>query len=133
MMMKRKQTVIVLAILAVILVLELLPYGAVLHFGNPEGEPFRETFSYFDLTPYGYANFGPFITALQTCSLLVMSVVDLFLNNRRLKNALRIVAFVALVASLGPLLVNCYSIIGGAISILLLAVLIISMKKEEKV
>ena len=133
MMMKRKQTVIVLAILAVILVLELLPYGAVLHFGNPEGEPFRETFSYFDLTPYGYANFGPFITALQTCSLLVMSVVDLFLNNRRLKNALRIVAFVALVASLGPLLVNCYSIIGGAISILLLAVLIISIKKEETV
>ena len=132
-MMKRKQTVIVIAILAVILVLELLPYGAVLHFGNPEGEPFRETFSYFDLTPYGYANFGPFITALQTCSLLVMSVVDLFLNNRRLKNALRIVAFVALVASLGPLLVNCYSIIGGAISILLLAVLIISMKKEETV
>lgn len=133
MMMKRKQNVIVLAILVVILVLELLPYGAVLHFGNPEGEPFRETFSYFDLTPYGYANFGPFITALLTCSLLVMSVVDLFLSNRRLKNALRIVTFVALIASLGPLLVNCYSIIGGAISILLLAVLIISMKKEESV
>ena len=132
-MMKRKQNVIVLAILVVILVLELLPYGAVLHFGNPEGEPFRETFSYFDLTPYGYANFGPFITALLTCSLLVMSVVDLFLSNRRLKNALRIVTFVALIASLGPLLVNCYSIIGGAISILLLAVLIISMKKEESV
>ena len=133
MVMRRKQTVIALAILVVILVLEILPYGAVLHFANPEGEPFREMFSYFDLTPYGYANFGPFITALQTCSLLVMSVVDLFLNNCRLKNALRIVAFVALVASLGPLLVNCYSIIGGAISILLLAVLIISMKKEETV
>ena len=132
-MINRKQPIILVAILIAILVLEVLPYGAVLHFGNPEGEPFRETFSYFDLTPYGYANFGPFITALQTCSLLVMSVVDLFLNNRRLKNALRIVAFVALVASLGPLLVNCYSIIGGAISILLLAVLIISMKKEETV
>lgn len=132
-MIKRKQSIILVAILIAILVLEVLPYGAVLHFANPEGEPFRETFSYFDLTPYGYANFGPFITALQTCSLLVMSVVDLFLNNRRLKNALRIVAFVALVASLGPLLVNCYSIIGGAISILMLAVLIISLKKEETV
>ena len=129
-MIKRKQSIILVAILIAILVLEVLPYGAVLHFANPEGEPFRATFSYFDLTPYGYANFGPFITALQTCSLLVMSVVDLFLNNRRLKNALRIVAFVALVASLGPLLVNCYSIIGGAISILLLVVLIISLKKE---
>ena len=132
-MLKRKQPIVIFAILIVILVLELLPYGAVLHFGNPEGEPFRETFSYFDLTPYGYANFGPFITALLTCTLLVMSVVDLFLSNRRLKNALRIVTFVALIASLGPWLVNCYSIIGGAISILLLAVLIISMKKEETV
>ena len=132
-MIKRKQPIILVAILIAILVLEVLPYGAVLHFANPEGEPFRETFSYFDLTPYGYANFGPFITALLTCSLLVMSVVDLFLSNRRLKNALRIVTFVALIASLGPLLVNCYSIIGGAISILLLAVLIISMKKEESV
>jgi hypothetical protein len=132
-MIKRKQLIILIAVLIAILVLEVLPYGAVLHFANPEGEPFRETFSYFDLTPYGYANFGPFITALLTCSLLVMSVVDLFLSNRRLKNALRIVTFVALIASLGPLLVNCYSIIGGAISILLLAVLIISMKKEESV
>ena len=132
-MIKRKQLIILIAVLIAILVLEVLPYGAVLHFANPEGEPFRETFSYFDLTPYGYANFGPFITALLTCTLLVMSVVDLFLSNRRLKNALRIVTFVALIASLGPWLVNCYSIIGGAISILLLAVLIISMKKEETV
>ena len=129
-MIKRKQSIILVAVLIAILVLEVLPYGAVLHFANPEGEPFRETFSYFDLTPYGYANFGPFITALLTCSLLVMSVIDLFLSNRRLKNALRIVAFVALIVSLGPLLVNCYSIIGGAISILLLVVLIISLKKE---
>lgn len=40
-MLKRKQPIIIFAVLIVILVLELLPYGAVLHFGNPEGEPFR--------------------------------------------------------------------------------------------
>ena len=132
--MKSRKYICLIVIIAVV-ILELLPYGAVLNFARPpeEGGAWRETFSYFDLTPYGYANFGPFITALLTCSLLVMSVVDLFLSNRRLKNALRIVTFVALIASLGPLLVNCYSIIGGAISILLLAVLIISMKKEESV
>ena len=132
-MMKRKQAVIVFAVLVVILVLEILPYGAVLHFGNPEGEPFRETFSYFDLTPYGYANFGPLITAMLTCVLLVMSVIGLFVDNGRIKSTIKIVSFIALVASLAPLLVNCYSVIGGTISVLMLAVLIISLKKEEMV
>lgn len=132
-MIKRKQTAIAFAVLVVILVLEILPYGAVLHFANPEGEPFRETFSYFDLTPYGYANFGPFITAVLTCVLLVMSVIGLFVDNGRIKNTIKIVSLIALIASLAPLLVNCYSVIGGAISILLLAVFIISLKKEETV
>ena len=79
-MIKRKQPIILVAILIAILVLEVLPYGAVLHFANPEGEPFRETFSYFDLTPYGYANFGPFITAILMCVLLILSVIKLFVD-----------------------------------------------------
>ena len=46
-----------LGILPVItIVLEILPYGAVCNFANPEGEVLRETFSNFDLTPFGYAN-----------------------------------------------------------------------------
>lgn len=44
-------------------VLELLPYGAVCNFANPDGKPWRRTYSYFDLTPFGYANFAPFLTA----------------------------------------------------------------------
>lgn len=129
-MIKRKQPIILVAVLIVILVLEVLPYGAVLHFANPEGEPFRETFSYFDLTPYGYANFGPFITAMLTCVLLVLSVINLFVDKGRIKKTIKIISLVALIASLMPLLVNSYSIIGGAISILLLAVFIISLTKE---
>lgn len=124
-MIKRKQPIILIAVLIAILVLEILPYGAVLHFANPEGEPFRETFSYFDLTPYGYANFGPFITAILTCVILVLSVISLFVDKG--KNA---ISLVALITSLMPLLVNCYSMIGGAISILLLAVFIISLTKK---
>ena len=128
MVMRRKQTVIALAILVVILVLEILPYGAVLHFGNPEGEPFRATFSYFDLTPYGYANFGPFITAILTCVLLVLFVIKLFVD--KCEKAIKIISIIALITSLMPLLVNCYSMIGGAISILLLAVFIILLTKK---
>ena len=129
-MPKRKQPIVIFAILIVILVLELLPYGAVLHFGNPEGEPLRETFSYFDLTPYGYANFGPFITAILTCVLLVISIIHLLVDNDKIKTTIKIVSLIALVASLAPLLVDCYSVIGGAISFLLLVIVVISMKKD---
>lgn len=130
-MLKRKQPIIAFAILIVILVLELLPYGAVLHFGNPEGEPLRETFSYFDLTPYGYANFGPFITAILTCVLLVLSIINLLVETGKIKTIIKIVSLIAFVISLAPLLVNCYSVLGGAISVLLLLVFIISLKKLE--
>ena len=54
-----------------ILVLELLPNGVVLNFANPEGAPWRKTYSYFSLTPFGYANFGPFITSVLTCILII--------------------------------------------------------------
>ena len=132
-MLKRKQPVIVFAVLIVILVLELLPYGAVLNFANAEGEVLRSTYSYFDLTPYGYANFGPFITAILTCVLLVISVINLLVDNDKIKMTIKIVSFIALVASLAPLVVDCYSVVGGVISSLLLLVLIISLKKEETV
>lgn len=129
-MLKRKQPIVIFAVLIVILVLELLPYGAVLHFGNPEGEPLRETFSYFDMTPYGYANFGPFITAILTCVLLVISIINLLVDNDKIKTTIKIVSLIALVASLAPLIVNSYSVIGGVISLLLLVIVVISMKKD---
>lgn len=129
-MLKRKQPIVIFAILIVILVLELLPYGAVLHFGNPEGEPLRETFSYFDMTPYGYANFGPFITAILTCVLLVISIINLLVDNYKIKSTIKIVSLIALVASLAPLIVNSYSVIGGVISFLLLVIVVIPIKKD---
>ena len=49
---------------ALTLVLEALPYGAVLQFARPAAAPLRELYSYFDLTPFGYANFAPLFTAL---------------------------------------------------------------------
>ena len=60
---------------AVALILEILPFGAVCNFANPDGEPWRETFSYFSLTPFGYANAGPFITAVITCIVFVLLIL----------------------------------------------------------
>lgn len=105
------------------LILEALPYGAVLNFANPEGEPYRRTFSYFDMTPFGYANFGPFITALLTCVMTILVLIWCFTKNDKLYEGAAIVAMIAFLASLSPLLLGlrCFSIVGASISLVLLA------------
>ena len=103
-------------------VLELLPYGVVLNFANPEGEPWRRTYSYFSLTPFGYANFGPFITAILTCALLALAVIYLFKPRKGLKTAILNVSGFATVASLMPLMFGFeYITVIGVIITLLLA------------
>ena len=103
-------------------VLELLPYGVVLNFANPEGEPWRRTYSYFSLTPFGYANFGPFITAILTCALIELAVIYLFKPRMGLKRAILIVSGFATVASLMPLMFGFdYITVIGVIITLLLA------------
>ena len=65
--MKKRFLYLILPIIT--LILEALPYGAVCIFASSPTEKHRETFSYFDLTPFGYANFAPLFTAIITCSL----------------------------------------------------------------
>ena len=102
-------------------VLELLPYGAVCNFANPEGEPWRRTYSYFDLTPFGYANFAPFLTALLTCALLVLLIVSI-VTKKQMRAPMLSVSVIATLLSLAPLLlgVSFFSLVGAMISLALL-------------
>ena len=106
----------------VTLVLELLPLGAVCNFANPEGEPLRRTFSYFDLVPFGYANFSPLLTAILTCVITVLLVSYLFSGSRRLIRITAVLTLAAGALSLCPLLygIRFYSVVGGLISLTLL-------------
>ncbi len=103
------------------LILELLPNGVVLNFANPDGEPFRETYSYFSMTPFGYANFGPLLTAALTCVLVVLVVMNCVKPKRGLKNAMINVSGLATVTSLMPLMfgIDYITGIGIAVSVLL--------------
>lgn len=113
-----------LIILVMILILELLPYGAICNFkAGPEKGLIRETYSYFDLTPFGYANFGPFLTAVLTCIMLVFAVLCLLKPLPKIRSIWKVLSVIAIVASLAPIMfgLHFYSVVGGAISILLVA------------
>ena len=104
------------------LIPELLPYGVVLNFANPDGEPWRRTYSYFSMMPFGYANFGPLITAILTCVMLILVIFYLFKPHKGLNTAITNVAGFATVASLLPLMFGFdYITVIGVIITLLLA------------
>lgn len=109
------------------LILEILPYGAVCNFANPENEPLRKTFSYFDLTPFGYANFAPFLTAITTCVILVLLLVYLFTGKTKTITATKVLLCVGVILSLCPLLfgINFFSVVGAWITTSLIAELVL--------
>ncbi len=134
---KRKRSFVLLALTFMILILEIIPYGAILEFAHMSPDLtlgyYEEHFSYFDPIVYGYGHFGPLLTAVSTCILAVFAVVAVFLEGRAVRIALRVASLLTLLFSLTPLLTGCYSLVGGAISALLLVTCIISLKKEETI
>ena len=118
--MKSKK-ILLFALSLLVLVLELLPYGAVLRFANPDGEPWRKTFSYFDLINVGYANFAPFITAILTCILIGLIIINWFRVSKRLNIAIKCISGIAMVTSVLPILngIEYISIVGICITGLL--------------
>ncbi len=131
-MKKYKIALIVSVIVSIIL--ETLPFGAVCNFATPE-KTIRQTFSYFSLTPYGYANFGPFITACLSCILLLLSVLLFTKFSSRIKKIASVISGISVVTSFMPLMFgfNYYSVVGGFISALMIIQLVIIMiiKKRD--
>ena len=127
-----KKKLIMLCTTLIALVLEILPYGAICNFANPEGKPWRRTYSYFDLTPFGYANFAPFIVALLTCVLIILIVVSL-VSKKEMKASILAVSAIATVLSLAPLLygIRFFSVVGALISVALAITTVIAFIKEK--
>ena len=131
--MKKRLLYLILPI--VTLILEILPYGAVLNFMRPPASGqddapighFRELYSYFDLTPFGYANFAPFITAIITCTVLLLMVVYCLTGNLKWASAAKNVLYVCTAISLCPLLygIHFFSVVGGLITAALIAELLL--------
>ncbi len=132
-----KKRLLYLFLPLVTLILEILPYGAVCNFANPEGKPWRMTFSYFDLTPFGYANFAPFLTAIITCAILGLLLLYLFTEKTKTIVAAKVLLCVGVVLSLCPLLlgIHYFSIVGALITVSMIAeltFLFVSVKTHQK-
>ena len=125
-MKKTKISMICFSVIAIIL--EIIPFGAVLNFVD-DGITIRKTFSYFSLTPFGYANFAPFIVALLTCVLFVLSVIYVIKNKKSLRKAISVVSLVSVILSLAPLLygVDYFTVVAGFISAVLLVNFTVSL------
>lgn len=121
--MKKRWSFVILPLIACIL--EALPWGAVCNFAqqNEDGSigSVRKLYAYFDLTPFGYANFAPLITALLTCVALALLVIYAATDIYRLARAARIVLYAGTAISLCPLLLGLrfYSVLGAIISLCL--------------
>lgn len=70
------------------LLLELLPRGVEMRFGNPDGAPWVYYYSYFSLLPVGYAKTAPFLTGVMTVVLIALLAVAMFRAPRGLRIAL---------------------------------------------
>ena len=133
--MKKRLLYLILPVIT--LILEILPYGAVCNFANPEGEPWRKTFSYFDLTPFGYANVAPLLTAITTCVMLVFLLVYLFTGETKIITSTKALLCVGIVLSVCPLLfgINFFSVVGALITASLITewvLLLFAVKAQRK-
>ncbi len=135
----KKLNLAAIIICAIIVILEILPYGAVLNFMTAPDDPIpyiRETYSYFNLTPFGYANFGPLLCAVLSVILLVMHVIFSFVKTKKGAYSSAIVLTVlAILFSITPLLMfgsGYYSAIGLMISALLIVLFAVTYHLQKK-
>ena len=122
--MKKKLLLLVLPVIT--LILEIIPYGAVCNFARPATDGsighFRELYSYFDMTPFGYANFSPLITAILSCFVLLLVVIYCITSKKRVLSLVKNTIPICIVISLCPLLygIRFFSLVGALISAALL-------------
>lgn len=127
--MKKRFLYLILPLIT--LILEILPYGAVLNFARPATDGsvghFRELYSYFNLTPFGYANFAPFITAIMSCIIFIMLLIYCIADKRRFAVIARNILWGCAVVSLGPLVlgIRYFSVIGVLITLTIIVELLL--------
>ena len=85
-----------------------------------------ENYSYFDVTPFGYAMFNYMICAVMTTITAMLSLLWIFFGKKR-QTPITVLASIALVMSLVPYLTQAFNVFTVIISALIAAVLALSV------
>ena len=121
--MKKRSLLLIAPVIA--LILECLPYGVVLNFAAGEygTERIRVTYSYFALTPFGYAVFGPLPAAVLTCVVVILTLIYVFKPSTGLESTAGVLSIVAAVLSVSPIMfgLEFITVIGVIVTLLLTA------------
>jgi hypothetical protein len=130
----KKRAFLLILLSVVILVLEWIPGSVVLRFANPEGEPWIRTYPYFSLTPFGYANFGPFLTAILTCILLLLVIIHWFWQGNGLNTSIAVLSALATITNFLPLMygVSYLTPIGVVIGLLLAGIFFLCLPRKKQ-
>lgn len=135
--MKKNYIYVILPFIAIIL--ELLPWGAVLKFAgeqNADGtfEYIYHTEPYFSLLPFGFANFGPLLTAVLTCILLILGIILVIAKKDKILDSIKVVLGVAIATSLMPIVYgfDFFSIVGAFITIVLVAEFVLVVMNTKR-
>ena len=111
-------------------VIQILPLGAVLRFGITAQDgtvSFSfENYSYFDITPFGYAMFNYMICAVFTAIASLLSIVRTVTKSRR-QTPVTVLSAIALAMSLIPYIFGAYNIFTIIVSVLLAAAVALSV------
>ena len=111
-------------------VIQILPLGAVLRFGITAQDgtvSFSfENYSYFDITPFGYAMFNYMICAVFTAIASLLSIVRTVTRSRR-QTPVTVLSAIALAMSLIPYIFGAYNIFTIIVLVLLAAVVALSV------
>ena len=99
--MKKRLLLLIAPLIA--LILECLPNGVIMTFADGPDSTFTMTYSYFGLTPIGYAMYGPFLTAVMTCVIIILSLIYVFTAKQGLKIAILVLSAFVTVFSVLPL------------------------------
>lgn len=109
--------------LVLAMILELLPFGAVMVMAPSPTERIVRTFSFFDLTVFGNANFFPLLAGLLTVFSLLAGTISALrpVRSLRLRNAVFLCTAAAAVLSLAPLLfgMEYLSVVGALVCVCL--------------
>lgn len=116
-MKTNQRKILVLIPLIMAIILEILPLGAAIRTYTPSNGTNTQVFSYFSLTPFGYANFTPLIVGILSCVILVLAAAGIFAKIP--KRIIGAVSILVTVLSVFPAFMGCYNLFSWIITMLL--------------